>query len=145
MTRSMTVENNGHCCALLHAACQYASLNVRGACRSSKQARRAVCRKCFMFHVDIDRDRSRRSSCTCAIMRICQRSIGSVSTASKRRHMAYAAVACYTSLPTPSKSKRSAFHLTRAVVERSKKTPSLKSASLSTRRFAAYAYFFKAA
>ena len=30
-------------------------------------------------------------------------------------------------------------------VERSKKTPSLKSASLSTRRFAAYAYFFEVA
>ena len=41
-------------------------------------------------------------------------------------------------------SHRAEFKLTRSelFVERSKKTPSLKSASLSTRRFAAYAYFF---
>ena len=44
-------------------------------------------------------------------------------------------------------SCRAEFKLTRAelFVERSKKTPSLKSASLSTRRFAAYAYFFEVA
>ena len=44
-------------------------------------------------------------------------------------------------------SYRAEFKLTRAelFVERSKKTPSLKSASLSTRRFAAYAYFFEVA
>ena len=35
--------------------------------------------------------------------------------------------------------------LSELFVERSKKTPSLKSASLSTRRFAAYAYFFEVA
>ena len=39
--------------------------------------------------------------------RSCQRSIRSVLTASKRRHND---MACYTSLPTPSKSKQSAFH-----------------------------------
>ena len=35
--------------------------------------------------------------------------------------------------------------LSELFVERSKKTPSLKSASLSARRFAAYAYFFEVA
>ena len=44
-------------------------------------------------------------------------------------------------------SYRAEFKLTRAqlFVERSKKTPSLKSAKLSTRRFAAYACFFEVA
>ena len=42
---------------------------------------RAVCRKCF---TSIAIDRSRRSS---AVVRSCQRSIASVSTASKRRHL----------------------------------------------------------
>ena len=42
-------------------------------------------------------------------------------------------------------SYRAEMKLTRSdlFVERSKKAPSLKSASLSTRRFAAYAYFFE--
>ena len=45
------------------------------------------------------------------------------------------------------RSYRAEFKLTLSAlfVERSKKTPSLKSASLSTRRFAAYAYFFEVA
>ena len=45
------------------------------------------------------------------------------------------------------RSYRAEFKLTLSelFVERSKKTPSLKSASLSTRRFAAYAYFFEVA
>ena len=45
------------------------------------------------------------------------------------------------------RSYRAEFILTLSELfaERSKKTPLLKSASLSTRRFAAYAYFFEVA
>ena len=45
------------------------------------------------------------------------------------------------------RSYRAEFKLTLSelFVERSKKTPSLKFASLSARRFAAYAYFFEVA
>ena len=77
-------------------------------CMSIKQAS-AVCRKCFMFHVD--RDRLRRSSCMCAIMPAIYRKCFDCKQTASHGLAPAAAVACYTSLPTPSKSKRSAFHL----------------------------------
>ena len=58
-----------------------------------------------VFHVS-----SRRSSHTCAIMPVIYRKCFDCKQTASHGLAPAAAVACYTSLPTPSKSKRSAFH-----------------------------------
>ena len=69
-------------CPLFSRPSQVQCNAVRCRVRSSNSAlARAVCRKCF---TSIAIDRARRSS---PVVRSCQRSIASVSTASKRRHL----------------------------------------------------------
>ena len=96
----MTVENNGQCCAycMPHVSIRTGAVD-QASKRGLPEAIYHTSVSCFTS-VAIDR-------VDLCVGRSCQRSIRSVSTASKRRHND---MACYTSLPTPSKFKRSAFH-----------------------------------
>ena len=72
---------------LLHASRSTASTGSRSTGAASNRVRFAGSVSCF---TSIAIDRARRSSPV--VRAICQRSIGSVSTASKRRHMAWCCV-----------------------------------------------------
>ena len=67
-----SIDRPGGCIVLssgLHSAVQ---------CASAIKQPRAVCRKCFMFHLDHDRSHTCMYMHTCGVVRSCQRSIGSL-------------------------------------------------------------------
>ena len=92
-------------CSRVRVKCSACSALAYSAAECDQATARAVCRKCF---TSIAIDRARRSS---PVVRSCQRSIASVSTASKRCHLLEVLPWLNFTPDNPSKSKRSAFHL----------------------------------